>query len=71
MHGFRASFRTWGAETGHYEHEMLEIALSHIVGDATVRAYQRSDVVEKRRELMQEWADYLGLSASFTPPVQS
>lgn len=59
VHGFRASFRTWGAEIGHYEHDMLEIALSHIVGDATVRAYHRSDMVEKRRKLMGEWATYL------------
>ena len=59
VHGFRASFRTWGAERAHYEHDMLEIALSHIVGDATVRAYHRSDMVEKRRKLMNDWAIYL------------
>ena len=59
VHGFRASFRTWGADIAHYEHDMLEIALSHIVGDATVRAYHRSDMVEKRRKLMGEWATYL------------
>lgn len=59
VHGFRASFRTWGAEIAHYEHDMLEIALSHIVGDATVRAYHRSDMVEKRRKLMNDWAIYL------------
>lgn len=58
MHGFRASFRTWGADIAHYEHEMLEIALSHTVGDATVRAYHRSDMLQKRRRLMQEWAEY-------------
>lgn len=59
VHGFRASFRTWGAEIGHYEHEILEVALSHVVGDATVRAYQRSDMVERRRKLMNDWAIYL------------
>ena len=62
VHGFRASFRTWGADIAHYEHDMLEIALSHIVGDATVRAYHRSDMVEKRRKLMIEWAQYLSIS---------
>ena len=61
VHGFRASFRTWGADIAHYEHDMLEIALSHIVGDATVRAYHRSDMLEKRRKLMSEWALYLSL----------
>jgi integrase len=59
MHGFRASFRTWGADIAHYRHEVLEIALAHTVGDATVRAYQRSDMLEKRRQLMQDWADYV------------
>lgn len=62
MHGFRASFRTWGAEIAHYEHEMLEIALSHVVGDTTVRAYHRSDMLQKRRELMEEWAKYIQLT---------
>jgi integrase len=59
MHGFRASFRTWGAAITTYEHEMLEFALAHVVGDKTVRAYQRSDMVEKRHQLMQDWADYI------------
>lgn len=59
MHGFRASFRTWAAEVAHYEHDLLEFALAHVVGDATVRAYHRSDMVEKRRKLMQDWADYI------------
>jgi integrase len=68
VHGFRASFRTWGADIAHYEHDMLEIALSHIVGDATVRAYHRSDMVEKRRRLMGEWAMYLQDKSSVAAP---
>ena len=59
MHGFRASFRTWGAATTTYEHEMLEFALAHVVGDKTVQAYLRSDMVEKRHQLMKDWADYI------------
>ncbi|MDP3799212.1 MAG: integrase arm-type DNA-binding domain-containing protein [Polaromonas sp.] len=59
MHGFRASFRTWGMEATDYPDEMLEFALAHVVGDQTVRAYARSDMVAKRRKLMQDWADYL------------
>lgn len=59
MHGFRASFRTWGMEATSYPDEMLEFALAHVVGDQTVRAYARSDLVDKRRQLMQDWADYL------------
>lgn len=38
---------------------MLEFALAHVVGDQTVRAYARSDMVEKRLQLMQDWAHYL------------
>ena len=59
MHGFRASFRTWGMEATTYPDEMLEFALAHVVGDQTVRAYARSDMVDKRRQLMQDWADYV------------
>lgn len=64
MHGFRASFRTWGAEIAHYEYELLEHALAHVVGDATARAYQRSDMLEKRRELMEQWADFTAQNSS-------
>jgi integrase len=59
VHGFRSSFRDWaGEETGHAR-EVAEAALAHVVGDATERAYRRSDALEKRRALMQEWACYL------------
>ena len=65
MHGFRASFRTWGAEIAHYEHELLEIAIAHQIGDAkTTRAYHRSDMVEKRRQLMRDWANYIENNSS-------
>lgn len=59
MHGFRSSFRTWGMEETDYPHEMLEIALSHIVGDQTVRAYARGDMLAKRRQLMDDWSRYI------------
>lgn len=56
MHGFRASFRTWCMEAPQYPDEMLEFALAHVVGDQTVRAYARSDMVERRKQLMEDWA---------------
>lgn len=59
MHGFRSSFRTWGMEATQYPDEMLEFALAHVVGDQTVRAYARSDMVAKRRQLMEDWAKYI------------
>ena len=59
MHGFRASFRTWGDEVTQFPHEMLEFALAHVISDQTVRAYARSDMLEKRRKLMSSWAQYV------------
>lgn len=62
VHGFRASFRTWGDEATDYPHEMLEFALAHAVGDQTVRAYARGSMVERRRQLMQDWATHVASS---------
>ncbi|OCC06369.1 hypothetical protein BA190_03830 [Labrys sp. WJW] len=58
-HGFRSSFRDWAAEETHHSRETAEAALAHQVGDATERAYRRADALEKRRTLMQDWADYI------------
>ena len=58
-HGFRSSFRMWAAERTSTPREVAEFALGHVVGDEAERAYQRSDLFDKRRELMQSWARYL------------
>ena len=58
VHGFRSSFRDWAGEKTHFPHEVAESALAHVIGDATERAYRRADALEKRRALMQAWADY-------------
>jgi integrase len=60
VHGFRASFRIWAAEKTEYPREVAEAALAHTNADRVEAAYQRSDFFEKRRGLMQAWADYLG-----------
>lgn len=58
-HGFRATFRDWTSEKAvPAPRELAEVALSHKVGDATEQAYARSDMLERRRALMQEWADF-------------
>ena len=57
-HGFRSSFRDWSSEQG-YSHDLLERALAHKVRNATEAAYNRTDLLEQRRPLMQAWADYL------------
>jgi integrase len=58
VHGFRASFRTWSAERTNYPREICEVALAHTVGNDTEQAYQRGDLLDKRRRLMDEWAKF-------------
>ena len=58
-HGFRSSFRDWAAEQTSFPREVMEAALAHQVANKVEAAYFRSDLLEKRRQLMQQWADYL------------
>jgi len=58
-HGFRSSFRTWAAEQTNYRDEVRMGASMHTVSDAVKAAYQRTDLLEKRRRLMQDWANFL------------
>ncbi len=57
-HGFRSTFRDWAAECTDHPNEVAEAALAHAVGDKTEAAYRRGDLFDKRRRLMQDWADY-------------
>ena len=57
-HGFRSSFRIWGAETTATPSAVLELALAHVNQNRVEAAYQRSDLFEKRRELMKIWGDF-------------
>ena len=57
-HGMRSSFRNWCAETG-APRELAESALAHVVQNATEAAYLRSDLLERRSPLMQQWANHL------------
>jgi integrase len=58
VHGFRSTFRSWAAERTDYPREAAEMALAHNVGSAVEQAYQRGDMIEKRRGLMQAWAQH-------------
>jgi hypothetical protein len=58
VHGFRSSFRDWAGETTAFPHDVCEAALAHVRGDATVKAYARGDLFEKRRKLMEAWAKH-------------
>ena len=57
MHGLRTTFRTWAQDQG-YPDELAEPALAHDKRSKVARAYARSDVLERRREMMQAWADF-------------
>jgi integrase len=58
IHGFRASFRNWAGDETMFQRETIEEALAHQVGNAAERAYRRTTALEKRRQIMQAWADY-------------
>ena len=57
VHGMRASFRSWAAEQG-IPREVAEAQLGHVAGKIE-RAYQRSDLLDARRKVMDDWSEYL------------
>ena len=59
VHGFRSSFKNWTLEQTDTPWAVSEAALAHLLGNATEQAYARSDLFERRRALMQLWADYV------------
>lgn len=58
-HGFRSSFRDWCGECTLFPREVAEAAIAHLVGNAVEQAYRRGDALEKRRKLMEDWADFI------------
>ena len=58
-HGFRSTFRDWAAEETDHRREVIEAALAHVVSNKVEAAYARSDLFERRRLLMNDWAAYL------------
>ena len=61
-HGFRATFSTWRLEKTNHSQELGELSLMHEVGDSVYKAYQRGDGLEKRRKIMQDWANFINKS---------
>jgi integrase len=57
-HGFRSSFRDWVAERTNYPNDVAELALAHAVRNPVEAAYRRGDLFEKRRRLMDAWAEF-------------
>src|SRR5262249_14531723 len=57
-HGFRSTFRDWAAERTNFPREVAEAALAHAIDDKVEAAYRRGDLFEKRRRLMDAWAEF-------------
>lgn len=58
-HGFRSTFRDWAGDMTSHPREVIEASLAHRVGSAVERAYRRRDALNRRRELLDDWADYV------------
>jgi integrase len=58
VHGFRSAFRDWCGELTSFPRELAEAALAHVAGGVTERAYRRGDALEKRRAVMEAWANF-------------
>ena len=58
-HGFRSSFRDWAAECSDAPREVCELALAHVNTNSIEAAYRRTDMFERRRALMEQWAGFL------------
>jgi integrase len=67
VHGFRSSFRDWAAERTSYPNHVAEAALAHAVADKVEKAYRRTDLFEKRRRLMADWAAWCSRPMSVNP----
>jgi integrase len=58
VHSFRSAFRDWAGNETNFPREIAEAALAHVIGDKAEQAYRRGDALEKRRALMEAWANY-------------
>ncbi|MCC1481061.1 tyrosine-type recombinase/integrase [Roseibaca sp. Y0-43] len=59
-HGLRSTFRDWVSELTTYPGDMAEVALAHKISNAVEASYRRGDMIEKRRRMMADWADFMG-----------
>ena len=64
VHGMRSSFKDWVSETTTYANEVSEMALGHSISSKVEAAYRRGNLLEKRRQLMEDWSNFLLGNAS-------
>lgn len=69
VHGFRSSFRDWCGDCTNFPRDVAEAALAHTIRDATEAAYRRATALEKRRKLMDAWANYLSQQRGVVVPL--
>ncbi|WP_309960018.1 phage integrase central domain-containing protein [Caballeronia sp. LZ001] len=71
-HGFRSTFRDWVADLTAYPNHVAEMALAHTIGDAVEKSYRRGDLFDKRRHMMDAWAEFLSkpYSEGVVIPIQ-
>jgi integrase len=70
VHGFRSTFRDWAGDRTNFAREVIEHAISHQIKDKAEASYRRSTALEKRRKLMEAWANYCAsvpVTATVTP----
>jgi integrase len=60
VHGFRSTFKDWASEQTTFQNEVSEMALAHKIENKVEAAYRRSELLDKRRKLMEAWAAYCG-----------
>lgn len=72
-HGFRSTFRDWGGERTAYPGDVLEMSLAHTIKNKAEAAYRRSDLIEKRARLMEDWARFCahGAAQGSVTPIRS
>jgi integrase len=58
VHGFRSTFRDWVSEETQHSPEVAEMALAHTIKNKVEAAYRRRDLLDRRRNLMQDWLDF-------------
>ncbi len=70
-HGFRSSFRDWAAERTNFPRAVCEAALAHALRDKTEAAYHRTDLFERRRDLMNTWAAFAAATPGAVVPMRA
>jgi len=69
VHGFRSTFRDWASEVAHAAREIAEMSLAHKIGSRVEQSYSRSDLLDRRRELMERWSRFVTRASGEVVPI--